>query len=44
MKDLLLEGEALNKQGGSVWIGRDGGSFVMVIPLRNVSGEDDKDE
>ena len=36
MKEVLIEGEGLNKQVGSEWIGRGGGSFV-AIHLRNVS-------
>ena len=36
MKELLIEGVGLNYQGVSVWIGRDGGSSAVAIPLRNV--------
>ena len=36
MKELLIEGEGLNKQGGSVWIGRGGGSSAVAIPLGDV--------
>ena len=28
-----IEGKELNKQGGSVWIWRGGGSFALIIPL-----------
>ncbi len=38
MKELLLEGESFNKQGGSVWIGRGGGSIAMASPLGDVPG------
>ena len=34
----MKEGEGLNKQGGSVWIGRGGGSSVNVIPFCDVPG------
>ena len=37
MKEMLIDGEGLNKQGGSAWIGRSGGSSVMVIPLGGVT-------
>ena len=33
MPVLLIEGKRLNKQGGSEWIGRGGGSSVVTIPL-----------
>ena len=38
MKELLIEGgwEELNKQGGSVWIGRSGGSSAVAISLGDV--------
>ena len=40
MKELLIEGEGLNKQGGNVWIGRGGGggSSAVTISLGNVPG------
>ena len=28
--------ERLNKQEGSVWIGRDGGSSAVAIPLQDM--------
>ena len=36
MIDVLVEGED-NKLGGSMWIGRDGDSFAMAIPLGNIT-------
>lgn len=30
----MKEGRGLNKQGGNVWIVRDGGSSTVVITLR----------
>ena len=30
--------EELNKQGGSVWIGRSGSFSTVAIPLENVPG------
>lgn len=33
MKETLVEGESLNKQGGSVRIGRGGGHSVYGHPL-----------
>ena len=36
MKELLIEGERLNKRGGSVWIGRGGSSSAMTITLGDV--------
>ena len=36
MKVLLIEGEGLNQQGGSVWIGRGGGSSAII--LGNIPG------
>ena len=38
MKDLPIECDGLNKQGGSVWIGRGGGSSAMAIPLEDIQG------
>ena len=38
MKELLIEWKVLNKQGGNVWIGIDGGSSAVAIPLRDVPG------
>ena len=38
MKELLIEEGGSNKQGGSVWIGRDGSSSVVVIPLADIFG------
>ena len=37
MKEVLPEGKGLNKQGGSVWIRRDGGSSAMAISLGDIS-------
>ena len=34
---MLIEGEKLNKQEGSVWIRRGGGSPAVAIPLGDVS-------
>ena len=31
MKELLIDGEGLNKQEESVWIGRSGGSSALAI-------------
>ncbi len=36
MKEVPLQEEGLNKQGGSVWIGRAGGFSVIATPLRDV--------
>ena len=33
MKEVLIDGERLNKQGGTVWIGREGGSSSVAISL-----------
>ena len=44
MQELLIEGEGLNKQGRSVWTGRDGGSSVVAIPLGDVPGENEASE
>ena len=38
MKELLIEEEGLNKQGGSEETGRGGGSSDMTISLENISG------
>ena len=38
MKELLVEGEGLNKQRGNVWIGRGGGSSALAISLCDVPG------
>ena len=38
MKQLLIEWQELNKQGGSVRTGRGGGSSVVAIHLVNVPG------
>lgn len=38
MRGMLIEGEVLNKQERSVWIGRGGGSPAMATPLGNVPG------
>ena len=35
MKEVLIEGEGLNKEGESLWIGSGGGSSAMTIPLGN---------
>ena len=37
MKVLLIEGEGFNKQGGSVWRGRGGGSPAVAIPSGDIS-------
>ena len=34
---VMIVWQALNKQGGSVWIGRGGGFPAVAIPLRDVS-------
>ena len=39
MKEMLIEGKVLNKQGGSVWIGRGGDSSAMATPLGEISRE-----
>ena len=31
MKEVMIEEEELNKQGGSVWIGRGGSSSIIAI-------------
>ncbi len=31
MRGVLLEGEGLNKHGGSVWIGRGGGYYCCLF-------------
>ena len=36
MKELLIEGQGLNKKGGNVWIGRVGGWSSLAIPLGNI--------
>ena len=41
MKVLVMEGEGLNKQGESVWIGRGGGSSAVAITLGNIPGGDE---
>ena len=41
MKELLIEGKGLNKEGGKESIGKDGGSSAMSIPLANISGENE---
>ena len=33
MKEMLIEGENLNKQGGSVWIGKCEGFSAVGIPF-----------
>ena len=38
MKELVIECDGLNKQEGSVWIGRGGGSSALAIPLEDVQG------
>ena len=44
MKELLIEGERLHKQGGNVWIRRGGASSAMSNPLGDVSeGNDDSE-
>ena len=37
MKEVLIEGERLNKQGESIWIGRGGGSSTVATSLGKVS-------
>ena len=44
MKELLIEGEGLNKQEGSVWIGRGGGSSAKTILLGDVPGGNKESE
>ena len=39
MKELLIEGEGLNKQGRSVRIGKRGDSSALAIPLGDVPRE-----
>ena len=40
MKELLIEGEGLNYQVGSLWIGRGGGSSaVRDVPRGNESSK-----
>ena len=36
MKELIIEGEGLNKQGWNIWIGRGRGSSAMIIHLGDV--------
>ena len=38
MKEVLIEGEGLTIQEGSLWIGRGGGSTAVVIPLNGTPG------
>ncbi len=38
MKEVPLEGEGLNKQGGTVLDRRGGGSSAVATPLRDVPG------
>ena len=44
MKDVLIEGESLNKQGWSVWIEISGGSSALAIPLNVVTRGDETAE
>lgn len=37
MEEAVVDGKGLNKQGGNVWIGTDGGSSAVAIPLREAS-------
>ena len=39
MKELLIEWEGLNKQGGSFWIGRGGGSLSTDVARGNEVSE-----
>ena len=38
MKELLIECDGLNQQGGSVWLGGGGGSSALAIPLEGRQG------
>ena len=42
MKEVLIEREGLDKQGGCVWIGRGGGSFAVA--LEDISRESEASE
>ena len=44
MKEMVIDGEDWKKQGGSVWIGRGGGSSAVAIPLGNVPGGNEVSE
>ena len=44
MREVLLEGEGWNKQGGSVWIGRGGGFSAVTTPSGDVPGESEASE
>ena len=44
MKELLIEGEGLNKQGGNVCMRRGGGSSTVTITSGNVSGGNEASE
>ena len=35
---MLVEGEGVNEQGGSVWTGRGGGPLAVATPLGDVPG------
>ncbi len=39
MKEVPLEGEGGNKQGGSAWVGRGGGSSAGATPLEDIPEE-----
>ena len=38
MREVLLEGEGWDKQGGSVWLGIVCGSSAVATPLRDIPG------
>ncbi len=37
MKEVLVEEEGLNRQGGSVWIERGGGCSAVATPLGDIT-------
>ena len=41
---VLIEAEALNKQGESIWIWKGVGSFTVALPLRDISRENEASE
>ena len=44
MREVLLDGEGLNKQEGSVWIGRGVGFSAVATPLGDVPGGSEASE
>ena len=44
MKEVMIEGEGMNKQGRTVWMWRGGGSSDVATLLRNVHRENEAPE